>query len=195
MHFSANQTGRGDLRASAPPDLVVRTTGDPHTAAASLRALVRSLDATAILSSVTTMKQQLSEQPSPRRFQTSLLGLFSLLALLLAVVGMFSLLHYSVAQRTHEMGVRIALGAQRNQVLRLVIYEGATLAIAGVLIGLLGAVALTRSISSLLFGVRATDPATFAGVTALLILTALLACYLPARRATRVDPLVALRYE
>jgi predicted permease len=181
--------------ASAPPDLVVRTTGYPHRAAASLRALVRDLDATAILSSVTTMKEQLSEQLSSRHFQTSLLGLFSLMALLLAVVGMFALLHYSVVQRTHEIGVRIALGAQRNQVLRLVMYEGVRLAIAGVVIGLLGAVALTRLISSLLFGVRATDPATFASTAVLLILIALLACYIPANRATHVDPMVALRYE
>jgi len=184
-----------DLRSSAPPDLVVRTTGDPLRAAASLRALVRSLDATAILSSVTTMKEQLSEQLSPRRFQTSLLGLFSLMALVLAVVGMFALLHYSVAQRTHEIGVRIALGAQRNQVLRQVLCEGLRLAVAGVVIGILGAVALTRLISSLLFGVRATDPASFATVAGLLILVALLACYVPARRAMRVDPMVALRYE
>jgi predicted permease len=177
------------------PDLVVRTTGDPHRAAASLRALVRNLDPAAILSSVSTMKEQLSEQLSPRRFQTSLLGLFSLMALLLAVVGMFALLHYSVAQRTHEMGVRIALGAQRQQVLRLVMYEGVRLAIAGVIIGILGAAALTRLISSLLFGVRATDPATFAIVAVMLILIALLACYIPANRAMRVDPMVALRYE
>jgi putative ABC transport system permease protein len=183
------------IRGLAPPDLVVRTTGDSRAVGASLRAVVRSLDRTAILSSVTTMKEQLSEQLSSRRFQTSLLGLFSLMALLLAVVGMFALLHYSVAQRTHEMGVRIALGAQRKQLLRQVIYEGVRLAIAGVLIGILGAVAMTRLISSLLFGVRATDPTTFAGVAALLILTALLACYIPARRAMRVDPMVALRYE
>jgi predicted permease len=179
----------------APPDLIVRTTHDPLRATASLRALVRNLDRTAIISSVTTMKEQLSEQLSPRRFETSLLGLFSLTALLLAVVGMFALLHYSVAQRTHEMGVRIALGAQPNQVLHLVMYEGVRLAVIGVVVGILGAVALTRLISSLLFGVRATDPGTFAGVAVLLILTALLACYIPARRAMRVDPMVALRYE
>jgi len=181
--------------ASAPSDLVVRTTGDPIRAAASLRALVRNLDRTAILSSVTTMKEQLSEQLSPLRFQTSLLGFFALLALFLAVVGVFALLHYSVAQRSNEMGVRIALGAQRNQVLRQVMYEGVRLAITGVAIGILGAVALTQLMSGLLFGVRATDPATFSGVAVLLILIAVLACYIPARRATRVDPMVALRHE
>src|SRR5205823_749962 len=194
----SNGTNSVSPRISVPPPHLILSsvpTGDPLRAAASLRALVRSLDATAILSSVTTMKEQLSEQLSPRRFQTSLLGLFSLMALVLAVVGMFALLHYSVAQRTHEIGVRIALGAQRNQVLRQVLCEGLRLAVAGVVIGILGAVALTRLISSLLFGVRATDPASFATVAGLLILVALLACYVPARRAMRVDPMVALRYE
>jgi putative ABC transport system permease protein len=181
--------------ASAPPDLVVRTEGDPRTTSSALRTLVRSLDSTAILSSVTTMNEQLSEQLSPRRFQTSLLGLFSLLALVLAAIGIFALMHYSVAQRTHEMGVRIALGAQRSEVLRLVMYEGGRLAIAGVAIGIIASAALTRWIASLLFGVSATDPITFAGVAVLLILIALLACYIPARRATSVDPMVALRYE
>jgi predicted permease len=178
-----------------PRDLVVRTESNSRASASTLRRLVRNLDSGAILSSITTMNEQLSEQLSPRRFQTSLLGLFSMMALVLAAVGIFALLHYSVAQRTHEMGVRIALGAQRSQVLRLVMYEGGRLAFAGVCIGIFASAALTRLISSLLFEVSATDPATFAGVALLLVLIALLACYLPARRATAVDPMVALRYE
>jgi predicted permease len=178
-----------------PPDLIVRTAGDPRIVAATLRSIVRGLDQDAILSPVTTMEQQLSDQLSPRRFQTSLLGLFSVMALLLATVGIYALMHYSVSQRTHEMGVRIALGAQRREVMGLVIREGARLALAGVGIGVVAALALTRLMSSLLFGVAVTDPVTFGGVAVLLIAVAFLACYIPAQRAMRVDPIVALRYE
>jgi len=180
---------------SAPPDIVVRTTGNPRVVAAALRSVVRGLDQSAILSPVTTMEQQLSDQLSPRRFQTSLLGLFSLIALILASVGIYSLMHYSVAQRSHEMGVRIALGAQRGDLMSLVIREGGKLALAGVGLGVVAALGLTRLMSSLLFGIDATDPETFSGVATLLTLVALFACYVPARRATRVDPMVALRYE
>jgi putative ABC transport system permease protein len=178
-----------------PSDLVVRTTGDPRMVASTLRSMVRGLDQDAILSPVTTMEQQLSDQLSPRRFQTSLLGLFSVMALLLASVGIYALMHYSVSQRTHEMGVRIALGAQRRDVMGLVIREGAQLALAGVGIGVVAALALTRLMSSLLFGVDVNDPVTFGGVAVLLIAIAFLACYIPAQRAIRVDPMVALRYE
>jgi putative ABC transport system permease protein len=117
------------------------------------------------------------------------------LALLLASVGVFALMHYSVAQRMHEMGVRIALGAQGRDVMTMILREGGRLAIAGVAIGIAGALALTRFLSSLLFGVGATDPATFAGVALLLSVIAIAGCYLPARHATRVDPMIALRYE
>jgi len=157
--------------------------------------LVRSLDPLAILSPVTTMREQLSEQLSPRRFQTSLLALFSLIALILATVGIFALMHYTVAQRTQEIGIRMALGARRSDIMRFVIREGALLALAGVSIGIFAALALTRLISSLLFGVGASDPATFVGVAALLMVFALVGCYVPASRAMRVDPMVALRYE
>ncbi|PYT95493.1 MAG: hypothetical protein DMG38_27030 [Acidobacteria bacterium] len=177
------------------PDLVVRTQGEPLAFAATLRSTVRGLDQTAILSPVTTMEAQLSGQLSPRRFQTTLLSLFSLLALILASVGMFALMHYSVSQRTHEIGVRIALGAQRGDVMRLVIWKGGQLALTGVGIGILAALALTRLMSSLLFGVSVTDPATIGGVAMLLTLVALIGCYIPMRRAMRVDPIVALRYE
>ena len=180
---------------SAPSDLVVRAAGDPRIIASTLRSMVRGLDQDAILSPVTTMEQQLSDQLSPRRFQTSLLGLFSVIALLLASVGIYALMHYSVSQRTHEMGVRIALGAQRRDLMGLVIREGGQLALAGVGIGVVAALALTRLMSSLLFGVEVTDPVTFGGVAVLLIAVAFLACYIPAHRAMRVDPMVALRYE
>ncbi len=179
----------------APADLVVRTTGDPRALAGVLRSVVRGFDHRAILSSVTTMEQQLSEQLSPRRFQTWLLGLFSLVALVLASVGIYGVLHYSVTQRTHEIGIRMALGAARRDVLRLVVGQGITLALVGVGIGLLAALGLTRLLASLLYGVSPGDPLTFASVSILLTLVALAASYIPARRATKVDPMVALRYE
>jgi putative ABC transport system permease protein len=180
---------------SVPRDLVVRTAGDPRMVASTLRSMVRGLDQDAILSSVTTMEQQLSDQLSSRRFQTSLLGLFSVMALILASVGIYALMHYSVSQRTNEMGVRIALGAQRGDIMGLVIREGGQLAIAGIGIGVAAALALTRLMSILLFGVDVNDPVTFGGVAVLLVAIALFACYIPAQKAMRVDPMVALRYE
>jgi ABC-type antimicrobial peptide transport system permease subunit len=124
-----------------------------------------------------------------------LLGLFAALALILAAVGIYSAMAYSVSQRTHEIGIRTALGAQRWDVLRLVMKDGAKIALIGIASGIAGALALTRLMTSLLFEVKPTDPATFAGVAILLALVALAACYIPARRAMRVDPMVALRYE
>ncbi|HXX22714.1 MAG TPA: ABC transporter permease [Terriglobia bacterium] len=178
-----------------PRDLVVHATGDPRALAASLRQVVRELDPSAILSAVTTLEEQLSEQLSPRRFETWLLSLFSFVAIVLAGVGMFGLMHYSVAQRTHEIGVRLALGAGRGDVLKMVIGQACKLALAGVGIGVVGAMELTRFLTSLLYGVRASDPLTFVAVPLILTLVALLASYVPARRATKVDPMVALRYE
>jgi putative ABC transport system permease protein len=176
-------------------DLVVRAVGAPGELAQPLRAVVREIDHSAILSSVITMDQQLSEQLSPRRFQTALLTIFSVVALLLAGVGIYGLLHYSVAQRTHEIGIRMALGADPSEVVKLVVKDGAKLAIAGLVIGAIAATALTRFMKSLFFGVTSTDPVTFASVAILLTTIAFLACYVPARRAARVDPMAALRYE
>ncbi len=176
-------------------DLVARVTGPPGALTKPLRALVREIDPSAILSSVTTMEQQLSEQLSPRRFQATLLAVFSGVALLLAAVGIYGLLHYSVARRTHEIGIRMALGAHPHEVVWLLIRDGAKLAVAGLAIGVMAATAVTRLMQRLFFGVGVTDPATFVSVGMVLMTVALLACYIPARRAAHVDPTEALRYE
>jgi predicted permease len=176
-------------------DLVARVTGPPGALAKPFRALVREIDPSAVLSPVTTMEQQLSAQLSPRRFQTTLLALFSGVALLLAGVGIYGLLHYSVARRTHEIGIRMALGARPHEVVWLLIRDGAKLAVAGLAIGVMAATAVTRLMQRLFFGVGATDPATFVSVAMVLMTVALLACYIPARRAAHVDPTEALRYE
>jgi len=175
--------------------LIVRTSADPRSIAGELRAVVRSISSTAIISGVTTLERQLDEQLSPRRFQTSVLGLFAAIALGLAAFGLFGLMHYSVVQRTKEIGIRSALGARRVDILRLVLSEAARLAVLGIAIGLCGAFVLTRFIASLLFGVRPIDAGTFAASSLVLMIFGLLASWLPARRAAKVDPMVALRYE
>ena len=177
------------------PDLVVRTAGDPKVLAGTLRNIVRGLDRTAILSPVTTVEQHLSDQLAPRRFQTWLLSLFSLLAMMLASVGIYGLMHYSVAQRTHEIGVRMALGARPANVVGMVIGQGISLAAMGLVAGLAGAWWLTRLLASLLFGITASDPLTFGVAAILLTAVAVLASLIPAWRAARVDPLAALRCE
>ena len=175
--------------------LLVRTTGEPMSIAGSMRNEIAALDGRVPIGKVRTMETITAESVAQPRFRTLLLGLFGIAALLLAAVGIYGVMSYAVTQRTHEIGIRMALGAQVSDVRRLVIGNGMTLALVGVATGLAGSFALTRLMASLLFGVAATDVATFAAVSGGLIAVALAACYIPARRATKVDPLVALRCE
>ena len=176
-------------------DWVVRTSGDPLALASSLRAAMRQVDPDLPVSRVQTLEQLWGVSIAPQRFNLWLFGSFAAVALILAAIGIHGVMAYNVAQRTREIGIRMAMGARRSDVLRLVLTQSILPAAAGVLLGLSVALALTRLMASLLFGLTATDPATFAAVAILLILVALAATYMPARRATKVDPLVALRYE
>jgi len=174
--------------------VMVRTSIDPTQLTSAARQQVKLLDKDQPVT-ITTMEEIFSQSVASQRFNTLLLGTFASLALILAMVGIFGVINYSVAQRTHELGIRIALGAQRSDVLKLVIGEGLLLAILGVALGSVGAYGVTRLLRGLLFGVSPTDALTFALVSALVIGVALFACYLPGRRAMKVDPLEALRYE
>jgi len=176
-------------------DVIVRTSADPQTIAAAVRREIQSMDKSVAKFEVTTVERQLGEQTAARRFQTSLIGLFSLAALLLSAIGIYGLMHYFVVQRTNEIGVRMALGARHGNVLALVLRQGLTLAGCGIIAGMLGALGLTRLLSSLLYGVTPTDPLTFAATPAILLGVAALACWIPARRAARIDPMLALRQE
>jgi putative ABC transport system permease protein len=175
--------------------LAVRTEGDPATMAATIREEVRALDVDQPVTDVATMEERLSRSVSRPRFSTLMLGVFAAAALLLAAVGIYGVVAYAVAQRAHEIGVRMALGAQRGDVLRMILRQGMILTCAGVVVGLAASLALTRLMTGLLYGVSAMDPLTFAAVSLLLLIVALFACLVPARRATKVDPMIALRYE
>jgi len=175
--------------------LVVQTTVAPAGLTAPVRNEVRAIDKDQAVFDIATMEQLLSDSISLRRFFMLLLVIFAGLALTLASVGIYGVMAYVVTQRTHEIGIRIALGAQTSDVLRLVVGEGMRLVVLGVGLGLIGAFVVTRLLASLLYGVSATDPLVYAGVAMLLTMIALLACYIPARRAMKVDPMVALRYE
>jgi predicted permease len=175
--------------------VVLRTEGDPTAVLGSVRRAVVEIDSREVVYNVQTMEQVVSNSFAARRLSMILLGVFAALALVLACVGIYGVISYLVGQRTHEIGVRMAMGAQRSDVLRLVIGHGARMAFVGVAIGIAAALGLTRLMASQLFGVSAHDPLTFAGVAMLLIIVAVAACYIPARRAMRVDPMIALRYE
>ena len=177
------------------PNLVVRTSGDPLAMSSAVRAAVQSIDKDQPVANVASMEQILSSSVGEPRFRTLLFSVFAALALVLAGVGIYGVMSYTVARRTHEIGIRMALGARPGDTVKLVVGEGLTLALIGVAVGLAGAFGLTRLMSSLLFGVSATDPLTFAVIAVLLTGVAAAACYIPARRATRVDPMTALRCE
>jgi putative ABC transport system permease protein len=176
-------------------NVVIRSKGDANNLTAAVRKEVRAIDPDQPVANVRTMEQWLDRAVAAPRYRTGLIGLFALVALVLASTGIYGVMSYSVTQRTHEIGVRMALGARQLDVLKLVVRQGMGLVVIGVLLGVFAAIGLTRVMSSLLFGVTAKDPLTFVAVATALTLVAFVACYLPARRATKVDPLVALRYE
>jgi putative ABC transport system permease protein len=175
--------------------LVVRATQNPTRLVADIRQIVDNIDPNQPIGDVRTMESVASESVAPQRLTVTVSILFAALALVLAMVGLYGVISYSVAQRTHEFGIRMALGAERGDILKLVVGQGSKLIFIGVGMGILGARGLTRFVSSLLYGVKPSDPTTFLAVTVMLVAVALLASYIPARRATKVDPMVALRYE
>ena len=174
---------------------VVRTTGDPLEIAPAVRREIHGLDPEQPVADVRSMNEVMADTVARARFNTLLLALFAGLATLLSAVGIFGVMNYSLALRTREIGLRMALGAQNRQVLIMMLRQGLMLTVIGTAIGIAGAFALTRLLSTLLFGVSAADPTIFVGIVLLLMIVSLIACYLPARRATRIDPMTALRSE
>jgi putative ABC transport system permease protein len=175
--------------------VILKASGDPNQLIAAARQQVTSIDHDQPIYSVRTMNEIRGESVAPERLNLTLLSIFAGIALVLAIVGIYGVMSYSVTQRTHEIGIRMAIGAQPRDVFRMVIGQGMMLALIGVGLGLIGAFLLTRLMATMLFGIEPTDPATFAAITVLLTAVALVACYVPGRRATKVDPVVSLRYE
>jgi putative ABC transport system permease protein len=175
--------------------VLLRTGGDPSSLVGAVQAAVWSIDRDQAIGAIRTVRELFAEQEANRRFTTLLLGVFAALALTLAIIGIYGVISYSTAQRTQEIGIRMALGADKSAVGRMVLASGLRIAVVGLTVGVLGALALTRLLSGLLFGVGARDPATFVVVPATLLLVSLAGCWIPARRAMRVDPVIALRGE
>ena len=179
----------------------VRTAGDPTAAVAAVRNAVREIEPNLPVQNLKTQVEQADEMLRMERLFAKLITLFALLAQQLAAIGLFGVLAYAVSQRTHEIGIRMALGANRARVMKMIVWQGMVLAVLGVILGLIGSYLLTKyleswiGLSKMLFEVKVTDPFTYGAIAVLLTLVALIACYIPARRATKVDPLVALRYE
>jgi putative ABC transport system permease protein len=176
-------------------NLVVRANGDPRKLQKFITDAIHAVNKDQAISDIRTMEQIKSENSFGNRIEAALLAVFATVALLLAAIGIYGVISYSVAQRTHEMGIRAALGASGSTLLRLVLYRGLALAGIGLVIGIAGSIAVTRAMAAILYGVGARDPMTMTAVGAILAIVALAACYVPARRATQVDPTVALRYE
>jgi putative ABC transport system permease protein len=176
-------------------NLLTRTSVEPSTLTSAVRGEISALNKDQAVFNVRTMEEIMGQSVAPRRFSMLLLTIFAVVALALASIGIYGMLSYAVTQRTREIGLRMTLGAQRGNVLRLVIAQGMKLALLGVVLGLVASLVLTRTMKNLLFGVSATDPLTFVGIALLLAFVAMMACWVPARRATKVDPMVALRYE
>jgi putative ABC transport system permease protein len=175
--------------------LVVRTTGDAARFQTAIQKEIRAIDPEQPIADVRTMKEVIARSIARPRFNTLLLTIFAGVALVLASVGLYGVMNYSATQRTHEVGIRMALGATRTDIMRLVVGNGMLLTLIGIALGVAASLGLTRVMASLLFGITATDVPTFFGVSVMLIAVALVANYIPARRATRVNPVVALRYE
>jgi putative ABC transport system permease protein len=175
--------------------VILKAAGDPTQLIAAVRQQVKAVDPDQPIYNVRTMDEIRAESVAPERLNLMLLSIFAGIALVLAIVGIYGVMSYSVTQRTHEIGIRMAIGAQPRDVFRMILGQGMMLALIGVAIGLVGAFALTRWMTTMLFGIEPTDPTTFASIAILLTAVALVACYIPGRRATKVDPLVSLRYE
>jgi putative ABC transport system permease protein len=201
-HFGLERRNSADLyvcymqrpRRTGDMTVVVRSKGETTNLASAVRQEVKAIDKNLPVS-FGAMEQVFARSTANRRYNVILLGVFAALALLLAVVGISGVMSYAVTQSTREIGIRLALGAQSRDVLKLVLGQGLVLTLLGVGIGLAGALALTRLMANLLYGVTATDPMIFTTVSLLMVIVALIACYVPARRAMKVDPMVALRYE